>query len=153
MKKLFFALLLSVVVFVSGCIAEGLIGNLPAIDDPNNAAEVHVIREKESWGGNRDSRAFGVYLDQNYLFGIRHGKYTKFLVPSGEYAIGVKVPRTPASRSRVKFEPQKKYYFKMRYASLSSPTLQPMEEKEALELLKKTVYMPIDGKLPGGVAD
>ena len=69
-----------------GC-ASGPIGRLPNIEDNNQVGNVFVIRNK-SIAANTIS--YYITLNDNEIFAISVGQYTKLRIASAEHNIGVK---------------------------------------------------------------
>ena len=132
---------------MAGC-AHGLIGALPTIDDPDEAAEIIVIRESNFMGA---AVSFEILLNGVALFAIRNGEYTKFYVPSGEHSLAVKFRGGWYPSPKMKMiinvlcRPKGKYYF------LVSPSLgttaaiiEPLEDARGSYLISKSNFMPLE---------
>ncbi len=135
MKRLLIILLFLLI----GC-AHGLIGELPVIANPDEAAEVYIIRGHNFFGSAASAY---VLLDKEYILAIRIDEHTKFLAPPGEHMIGFKFRGNPAMRIPVEFKPQRKYYYGIKIG-FGSVTLWPINEEEAIPWLQKTKYLSLD---------
>ena len=129
-------LFIYVLFLIAGC-THGLIGTLPAIDDPDEAAEIIVIRESKFHAGGR---GFKIFLDGAGLFVIRNGEYTRFHVASGKHSLAF-------ARSALRInmiinvlcKPKGTYYF-----LVSPATIEPLEEARGLYLISKSNLMPLE---------
>ncbi len=139
MKSFRFFVALTACVCLSGC-AHGLIGSLPAVDDPANASEIFVVRGYHYLG--HESSAY-VAFDNNTFLAIRVSEYTKFFAPPGEHTISVKANevRTPSS-IRLQFAPKAKYYFQIT-PGWGMFHLAQLTEQEAGPYLAEDTFLPL----------
>jgi hypothetical protein len=79
-------LLILVALALTAC-AHGLIGALPRIDAPDQAAEVVVIRPRGFVGC---AISLPITFDGSEVYGISCGEHARLVVPAGERIFGVK---------------------------------------------------------------
>lgn len=70
----------------AGC-AAGMVGPLPQVADPGNAATIHVIREPALYGV---TMAFRFTLDGEEVFDIRNRQHATLQVTPGRHRLEVK---------------------------------------------------------------
>jgi len=74
------------VLVLTGCTAHGLVGPLPTLSDPEQAAEIVVIREWRYIGGGAN---FTVVLDGVPLYGIAVDEHVLLRVPPGDHIVTI----------------------------------------------------------------
>lgn len=117
-----------------------LIGSLPAIQNPEETAEIYVIRGSQFAGAAR--QAF-IQVDGDPLFKITTGHYTIFKVSADEYnrehSLGLSFSRKSKNVviENVFCEPGKKYYF------LISIKFKQIDEANAIELMNKSIFFEL----------
>lgn len=70
--------------FFASC-AHGLVGQLPTVPDPTNAAELIVARDERFIGGGA---SLFISIDGTRIYAIRIGEHVRILVPAGERIVG-----------------------------------------------------------------
>src|SRR5262249_53340783 len=89
---------------------HGLIGPLPSLTDPDQAAEIIVFRESQFFGGRGARR--GVWLDGVLLYGISMDEHVVIKVAPGNHIIGLRKGRKEAAFAPVRGAPRQRYYFR-----------------------------------------
>ena len=125
---------------LAGCVpAHGLVGALSALPDPDQAAEIVVIREWRFLMGGGD---LAVVLDGALLYGISTDEHVIIKVPPGEHVVGVSAhgPGKDEASVAVRAEPRQRYYFRIETGSLyyPGPFLYPTAAETAEALIVKT---------------
>jgi hypothetical protein len=70
---------------LAGC-AHGLIGELPKVTDPANAAEITIVRPARFVGSGVMNT---ITLDGRHLYELASGEHVTILVPPGNRVVGV----------------------------------------------------------------
>jgi hypothetical protein len=122
---------------LAGCgPAHGLIGILPSLPDPDQAAEIIVFREYRFTGGLGAER--GVWLDGVLLYGISMGEHVVIKVAHGNHIIGVSDNESRENAAvAVLAEPRQRYYFRVDLSE-SRPEILPMAPGPAQALIEKS---------------
>ena len=143
-------LLLFIVSYISGCV-HGLVGTLPNIENPEESAEIYVIRTKSMVAR---LATYKITFDSEELIAIKAGDYAKFKTNAGEYnrehTIGVKLRDLMIKGEIVKnlkkiniyCEPQGKYYIVVS-PGWKSANIKQVDEKEGLELISQSKYLQL----------
>jgi hypothetical protein len=132
------AVLLMFMLAVSGCTTHGRVGELPVLTDPDQAAEIVVIREFRFIGGGAN---FTVVLDSVPVYGIAVDEHVVLRVPPGDHV--VTVTRRGAflndAAVTVRAEPRRRYYYRLETSTWSSDiALIPVAPVVGQELVSKT---------------
>lgn len=131
------------VIVLAGCGAHGLIGELPRVDDPGEAAEIFVVRVSSF---NAKVMKFKISFDGFELLGIGNGEYTRFLVPPGDHTVSVVTKEGIADKTtsiNVMCEPTDKYYFLIE-PGYRSAKISRIGEDDAQSRIAKSKYLEVD---------
>jgi hypothetical protein len=124
---------------LAGCITHGLVGTLPSLPDPDQAAEIVVIREWRFIMGGGD---LAVVLDGVLLYGISTDEHVVIKVPPGNHIVGISArgPGQDEAAAAVRAEPRQRYYFRVETGNLyyPGPFLFPIAAEPAQALIEKT---------------
>jgi hypothetical protein len=130
---------LGCVLLLAGCTTHGLIGALPTIPNPTDAAEIVVIREWRFIGGGANLE---ITLDGAPVYGISTGEHVSLRVAPGYHVVGVfpKGPWKNESTVNVQAAPQQRYYFRIETSNPLAPDfiLQPVGAEVGQALMAKT---------------
>ena len=131
---------LLVVLLLVGCTTpHGRVGTLPALSDPEQAAEIVVIREWRVLGGAAN---LTVTLDAAPLYGISTDEHVIIAAPPGDYVVGVAPRGLGANEATVsvRAEGRRRYYFRVETGSMyyPGPLLLPAAASVGEALLEKT---------------
>ena len=80
---------LSIIALVA-CAAQGQLSSIPLPTDPDNAAELTIIRKSEFFGGGASN---SVALDHNAFVAMRTGDYVTIKLSPGRHVISVLGPK------------------------------------------------------------
>ncbi len=124
---------------LAGCTAHGRVGTLPSLPNPEQAAEIVVIREWRFIGGAAN---LTVTLDGAPMYGISTDEHVIIPVPPGDHVVGV-VPRglgVNEATVSVRTEARQRYYFRVETGSIyyPGPLLFPAATSVGEALLAKT---------------
>ena len=125
------------VLLLAGCMTHGRVGVLPTLPDPDQAAEIVVIREWRYIGGGAN---FTVVLDGTPLYGIAVDEHV-LRVPPGDHIITIsrRGPFLNDAAVTVRAEPRRRYYYRRETSTWSSDiTLLPVAPSTGEELVVKT---------------
>jgi len=123
---------------LAGCTAHGLVGTLPSLPDPDQAAEIVVIREWRYIGGGAN---FTVVLDGVPLYGLAVDEHVVLRVPSGDHIVTIsrRGPFLNDAAVAVRTEPKRRYYYRLETSTWSSDiSLLPVPASVAEDLITKT---------------
>ena len=137
-------LMISIVCLVVSC-AHGPIGSLPKIDNPEEAAELIIIRNNSIIGA---TNSYKITLNKQDILAIRVGEYTKFQVKSGNNSLGVKCfggwsPTWKHMNIDVSCKPGNKYYFLISPGG-SCAKIEPLKEEDGLKWISESKYFPVE---------
>ena len=114
---------------------HGLIGTLPSLPDPDQAAEIIVFRESQFFGGRGSRR--GVWLDGVLLYGISMDEHVVIKVAPGNHIIGVSEGSKEDAFVAVLAEPRQRYYFRVGVPD-SGVEIFPMAAGPAQAIIEKS---------------
>jgi len=123
---------------IAGCTAHGLVGTLPSLPDPDQAAEIVVIREWRYMGAAAN---FTVVLDGVPLYGLAVDEHVVLRVPPGDHVVTIsrRGPLLNDAGVAVRAEPKRRYYYRLETNTLSSDiSLLPAPATVAEGLITKT---------------
>jgi hypothetical protein len=124
---------------LAGCTAaHGLLGSLPSLPDPDQAAEIVVIREWRYIGGATN---FIVVLDGVPLYGLAVDEHVVLRVPSGEHIVTIsrRGPFLNDAAVAVRTEAKRRYYYRLETSTWSSAvSLLPVAPSAGEDLMTKT---------------
>jgi hypothetical protein len=146
MKKIIGPVFLILIIAGCGWFAHGLIGELPQIDNPDEAAEIVIVRTK-SFDGKAIS--FNIVWDGENLVAIRNGEYTKFKVGEGKHVIGVRQPGQHLGEEakpeivNIYCDPGEQYFFIVR-PSLGTPSIERVPEEEAQAKISESKFLDLE---------
>ncbi len=115
-----------------GC-AQGLIGSLPAVENPDDASEIYLVRRHF-----RDISAY-VSFDNNDVLAIRKGQYTRLSVPAGEHRIAARYPGFGGTEIPIRLAPKTKYYFEIVWGS-DTFYIRPITEQRARQFMTPSFH-------------
>lgn len=129
------------VIAITGC-ASGPIGKLPIVTDRSRAGEVTLIRTKNMIG---ITNSYVISLDNNDIFNIRSGQYTKFELSEGEHSIAVKCfggwsPTWKENSLKFLMKPNNKTYFLIS-PNMDCAKIVLISENEAQGIIQESEYM------------
>lgn len=108
------AALILATLLLAGCVAHGALLPLPPLADPDNAAEIIVLRESRFTGSGA---TWPVTLNGFEVYGIRVGEHVVLRVPPGDHIIGSRYLGLTFSWEdvtvRFRAEPRGTYYFRI----------------------------------------
>jgi hypothetical protein len=106
--------LLSVFLLV-GCTTHGLVGVMPAVPNPEQAAEIVVILEWRFIGGGAN---FTVVLDGVSLYGLAVDEHVVLRVPPGDHILTIsrRGPFLNDAAITVRAEPRQRYFYRLETA-------------------------------------
>ena len=95
-----------------GCTTQGVVGSLPPLPDPEQAAEVIVIREWRFIGGGANVT---VVLDGAPIYGIAAGEHVVLRVAPGDHVVTIsrRGPFLNDAAAAVRAEPRRRYYYRL----------------------------------------
>lgn len=125
---------------LAGC-SHGLIGTLPQIDDPDNAAEITVVRISSLSG---KMASFKIWLDGAELIAIRNGEYTKFQIGEGKHTIGVAAPNYNPQVIRIYCDPKEQYFFIVSPSMSKGADIKRVTEEEAKIKIAQSKYLQLE---------
>jgi hypothetical protein len=123
---------------LAGCTTHGRVGALPTLPDPEQAAEIIVIRESRFIGGGAN---FTVVLDGAPVYGIAVDEHVVLRVPPGDHVVTVtrRGPFLNDAAATVRAEPRRRYYYRLETSAWSSDiTLLPVAPANGEALVSKT---------------
>jgi len=123
---------------LAGCTAHGLVGTLPSLPDPDQAAEIVVIREWRYMGAAAN---FTVVLDGVPLYGLAVDEHVVLRVPPGDHVVTIsrRGPLLNDAGVAVRTEPKRRYYYRLETNTLSSDiSLLPVAPSAGEDLMTKT---------------
>lgn len=131
-------MLLMFVLVVSGCTTHGRVGELPVLADPDQAAEIVVIRDFRFIGGGAN---FTVVLDGVPVYGIAVDEHVVLRVGPGDPVVSVTRRGLFLNDAAVtvRTEPRRRYYYRIETSAWSNDiTLLPVPASAGEELITKT---------------
>jgi hypothetical protein len=129
---------------IAGC-AHGQLSSLPEIENPENAAEIFIVRNKNFIGS---TNSYTVALDGKDIFAIRIGEYTKFKVTPDQHYLTLKCfggwsPTWKKMTIIVPCQPHEKYYLILSPDSRCAE-IEILLPDEGAEWIKKSKYLPLE---------
>jgi hypothetical protein len=118
--------------------AAGVVGPLPQVADPGNAATIHVIRESTLYGV---TMAFRVTLDGQEVFDIRDRQNATLQVTPGKHRVEVKcfgglVPFVQTNGDEYEIVRDQPNYFIVSGNMITCASVRPGTPQEAHALLR-----------------
>jgi hypothetical protein len=124
---------------LDGCTTHGrAVGFLPPLPNPEQAAEIVVIREWRFIGGGAN---FSVVLDSVPLYRLAVDEHVVLRVPPGDHILTIsrRGPFLNDAAATVRAEPRGRYYYRLETSTWSSDiTLLPVPPSAGEELMAKT---------------
>jgi hypothetical protein len=123
---------------LAACTTHGRVGTLPTLANPEQAAEIVVIREWRFIGGGAN---FTVVLDDVPLYGIAVDEHVVLRVSPGDHILTIsrRGPFLNDAAATVRAEPRRRYYYRLETSTWSSDiTLLPVAPAAGEELMTKT---------------
>jgi hypothetical protein len=120
------------------CTTHGPVGTLPVLPDPEQAAEIVVIREWRFIGAGGN---FTVVLDGAPIYGIAVDEHVVLRVSPGDHIITIsrRGPFLNDAATTVRAEPRGRYYYRLETSTWSSDiTLIPVAPAAGEALINKT---------------
>jgi hypothetical protein len=118
--------------------AAGMVGPLPQVADPGNAATIHVIRESTLYGV---TMAFRITVDGQEVFDIRHKQNAALQVTPGKHRVEVKcfggaVPWVQVNGGEWEIAKGQPNYFIVSGNMITCASVRPGTPEEAQALLR-----------------
>jgi len=95
-----------------GCTTQAVVGSLPPLPDPEQAAEIIVIREWRFIGGGANVT---VVLDGAPIYGIAVEEHVVLRVAPGDHVVTIsrRGPFLNGAAAAVRAEPRRRYYYRL----------------------------------------
>jgi len=95
-----------------GCTTQAVVGSLPPLPDPEQAAEIIVIREWRFIGGGANVT---VVLDGAPIYGIAVEEHVVLRVAPGDHVVTIsrRGPFLNDAAAAVRAEPRRRYYYRL----------------------------------------
>ncbi|MBN2144645.1 MAG: hypothetical protein JW774_08490 [Candidatus Aureabacteria bacterium] len=141
MKKLLWILL--GFCFIPGCLTlgpKGLLGELPALANPSEYAEVSIVRQNRFFGKGLSYR---IKIDGNDVFGLKVREYIKIKLNPDRHEIsattfGGATPTTKVSSVVIDMESLKQYYCLVVSDVSRAVVVSVLDEAQAKPFLEKS---------------
>jgi hypothetical protein len=134
-RSLTTALWLFCALTIDGCATHGRVGALPTISDPQQAAEIIVIRDQRFVSA---AGTIAVVLDGVPVYGIDAGEHVILRVPAGEHVVAANESLAIERSIKLDAQPGGRYYLRLQPIVGSGTLPTPIAAAQAKELLTKT---------------
>ena len=138
LKKSSYLISIVLCALLVGC-AGGPNGKLPTVTDKAQAAQIHVVRNKNIIGSGG---TFTVLFDDKPIYDIGVGEYLHFYAPTGKHTIGVScwggwIPKTWKESIPIDLKAQQQYYFSI-FHNGNCAGIKALSKSDAMKHIKES---------------
>jgi hypothetical protein len=126
------------VFLILGC-AHGQVGNLPALVNSDESAEIFVVREDNILGG---AVITTIAIDGTNIAAIECGEYVRLKINPGNHTFSVNVFLSLPDSLQYDIKPRSRYYIKV-YPTFSKFHIEIIGAEEGEKMVHKSAYIPL----------